>query len=120
MARCRVFVNPDGSVRVMRPNLKYWDSTECSEEEFCKRICDRDASRDVTLSGLAFYDVDDSTIPTDRSKRHAWRWADNPGVYVDEAVPDRPDPKKEKLDKIELARTLSELKDVLREIVNQV
>lgn len=117
MILCRVFVNPDGSLRIMRPNMRYWDSTECTDGNFCARVLDEDTAKDASLFGLSFYDVDISSLPTDRTKRHAWRWADNPGVYVDEAVHDPEDPRKEKLDRIAKAETIAELKEILKEMV---
>ena len=117
MALCRVFINPDGSLRIMHPNIRRWNPSECSEGEFCRKLMDASMTKDPTLAGLPYYDVDASSIPADRSKRHAWRWADNPGVYVDETVPDPPDPKKERLDRIEKAKTIDELKAILKEIV---
>jgi len=117
MRICRVFINPDGSLRVMHPNMKYWDADKCSQEEFCQNVLDTDTSKDPSLAGLQYRDVDVATLPKERSKRHAWRWADNPGVYVDETVPDPPDPRKERLDRIEKATSVDELKAVLKEMV---
>jgi len=117
MSLVRIFINPDGSLQVMRPNMRYWNPDACSRDEFCKTVMDRDMANNVSLSGLAYQDVDEASIPTDRSRRHAWRWADNPGVYVDETVPDPPDPKKERIDRIEKAKTVEELKAILKELV---
>jgi len=112
----RVFINPDGSLRIMRPNMRRWDTEVCSEEEFCVRVLDSDMHKDSSLLGLTYKDVDEKSIPLDRSRRHAWRWADNPGVFVDNTVPDPPDPKKDKLDRIEKATSIDELKAIMKEM----
>lgn len=117
MGMCRVYVNQDGSVRIMLPNMKYWNAEVCSEEEFCRQACDADMGKDPSLDDIPYYDVDDSTIPKDRSKRHAWRWSGNLGLHVDENIPDPPDPRTEKIEKIEKATTIQGLKDILKEIV---
>jgi len=117
MHMCRVFRNPDGTLRIMHPNLRYWNKDSESLEECCKRICDKDTFKDSELAELPFVDVEITSLPTDRSRRHAWRWADNPGVYVDETVPDPPHPKQDQLDRIEKARTVDEIKSILKEMV---
>lgn len=117
MKICRVFVCTDGSIRIMHPNMRRWNPWECSEGEFCRKLMDASMTKDPTLAGLPYYDVDASSIPSDRSKRHAWRWADNPGVYVDETVPDPPHPKQDQLDRIERAQTVEEIKSILKEMV---
>ena len=117
MSLVRIFINPDGSVQVMRPNMRYWNAEECSRDEFCKAVMDCDMANNSSLAVLPYRDVDEASVPTDRSRRHAWRWADNPGVYVDETVPDPPDPKKERIDRIEKAKTVEEIKAILKELV---
>jgi hypothetical protein len=74
-------------------------------------------ANDRSLSGLEYHDVDSESIPTDRSRRHKFRWADNAGVHVDETVPDPPDPRMDRLDRIEKATSIDELKAILKEIL---
>lgn len=57
MKLCRIFINPDGTVRVMYPNMKYWDASEEKEEEFCRRVCDEDMRKDASLHGLPYQDT---------------------------------------------------------------
>ena len=82
MSKVRVFENPDGSVRVLRPNL---NSITDSRDDL-----DKETLKDITLSGLPYKDVDAASLPGDRANRNKWRMRGN-SVEVDHAIPDRPD-----------------------------
>jgi hypothetical protein len=62
--------------------------------------------------GLPFVDVDEATLPTDRSKRHAWR-VRNGKVEVNPAVPAPPDPNADLRAAIASATSLADLKAAL-------
>ena len=87
MARCRVFIKPDGSLRIMKPNMANWDASQESEEDYCQRICEEDMKKDTLggLSGLPYRDINCDDLPKDTSRRSTWRWSDSRGVYVEEA-----------------------------------
>lgn len=105
MVLCRVFQNPDGSVRILRLNPRMPHVTLGDE-----------AAKDKTLEGLPFVDIDESAIPTDRSERHKWR-VQGGSVVVDKAAPERPHPKQALLNKIRAANSVNEIKALLEEII---
>ena len=84
----RVFTMPDGSVQIVHPAPQDQQVGE-SDAAFYARVMARVVQRTPALVGRPFVDVLFSTIPTDRSTRHAWR-EKNGKVEVDPAVPDRP------------------------------
>ena len=120
MARCRIFTNPDGSVRIMRPNLRRYDPKRETLSAYTQRILDQDSQKDTSVAELAFVDLDDSQLPADRSNRHKWRLKKVAGqdrVEVDLAAPDPPDPRQPLLDQINAANTVGELKAALLKVV---
>ena len=71
----RIFERPDGKVSVMRPNLRLRLEGE-SEQAFIDRIGQATIAGDPSLAGLPFTDMDESTLPQDRSSRNLWRLKD--------------------------------------------
>lgn len=111
MPLCRVFQMPDGSLRVMHPNLKLRHPGE-SEADFCARICDADRAKAPWLAtAVVAGDVDSATLPS-RSRRHAWR-VKNGKVVDDPTIPEPPDPDRELAAAIQNATTLDALKAAL-------
>jgi len=81
--RLRVFINTDGSLRIVSPNRGIGISEESA---FVHAV-----RADPTLAGLPFVDLDADKLPPDKAKRHAWRL--NPArdrIIVDPTVPDLP------------------------------
>lgn len=103
---CRVFQNPDGTVRIMRPNPKLGQVDSA--------FFDAETSKDASLKDLPFVDVEQDTIPTNSSRRRAWRIT--AGRVVDDvSVPDPPKPttQAERNTLITAATTLEQLKAAL-------
>lgn len=117
MAKCRVFTEPSGNVRVLHPNESLRNGGE-SDDDFINRIGSQAQSRDPSLAGLPFVDVDRADIlALDRSQRHKWRVNPAGRLRVEPTVPDRPHPQQARLDAIAAATTVDELKNVLTQIV---
>ena len=87
----RVFTMPDGTVQVVHPAPAGQRVGE-SEADFYARVMARAVHVNPALAGRPFVDVMFSTLPTDRTKRHAWR-EKNGHIGVDATVPDRPQSK---------------------------
>ncbi len=139
--RCRVYTNPDGSLRVLQPALKSRrvlsrvllpgeaipDGARAltaedgsvmvfwdePEDEWYARICARAIEADPTLAGLPFHDALDTDLP-DRASRHAWR-VKNGRVHVDPTIPKPETPAERRRARIAAATTLDELKAILLE-----
>src|SRR3990167_8553899 len=60
--------------------------------------------------------MDDSTLPTDRARRHAWR-VRNGQVVDDPAIPDRPAANQALRDEVQAATTLAALKAALLKVL---
>ena len=93
MVRYRVFKNPDGSVRILIPNMRRWNPMREAAEVYAQRVCDEDMQKGASLLGLPFMDVDAAELPTSRSTRHKWRMRERMGrqvVEVDLTIPDPP------------------------------
>ena len=84
----RVFTMPDGTVQVVHPAPADQQPGE-SDADFYARVMARAVQATPAFAGRPFVDVMFSTLPTDRTKRHAWR-EKNGHIVVDPAVPDRP------------------------------
>ena len=65
---CRVYIKPDGSLAVLRPNPRCQARGE-DDLDFVHRIASRDAGE---LAGLPFVDVLVDSLPP-RSTRKGWR-----------------------------------------------
>jgi hypothetical protein len=111
MPTVRVFQNPDGTVRIMRLNERRRRPGETDSQFFA-----RETAKQPELAGLSFTDVDDTTLPTSRGKRHAWRVMAG-RVQEDAAVPDKPHPRQGLLNRADAAQTLPELKAIIRELI---
>ena len=70
--KCRVFENPDGSVRIMRLNEKMRLIGE-SDDAFAARMFPVELAKDASLSGLAHSDVDDVDLPPGHTDRKNWK-----------------------------------------------
>lgn len=77
--KARVFTKPDGSVIISRA-MPGMDFTQAMQQTI---------ATNPHLQGLPFEDVDETDIPTDRTKRHAWRLQSGK-VKEDALVPDKP------------------------------
>ena len=71
----RIFEQPDGKVSVMRPNPRLRLEGE-SEQAFVNRMGKKLVGDDPTLARLVVVDMDDKTLPQDRSSRNLWRLKD--------------------------------------------
>ena len=91
----------------MRLNLRREDIT-----------LDGETAKNSSLQGLPFVDVDESTIPANRSQRHKWR-VKNGEVKIDPSVPDPPHPRQALLARAATANTVGELKQVLVDLIRQ-
>ena len=89
----RVFTMPDGTVQVVHPAPADQRVGE-SEAAFYARVMAHAVQATPALAGRPFVDVLFSTLPADRTKRHAWR-EKNGKIEVDAAVPDRPKSKEQ-------------------------
>lgn len=107
MPTVRVFRALDGTVRVMHLNERGRLSGETDTQFFA-----RETEKQPELVVLPFVDMDAAALPTDRSKRYAWRLQAG-RVVVDGAVPAPPDPAKIRRDAIVAATTLVDLKAAL-------
>lgn len=115
----RVFQNPDGSVRINRPNPRLRNDGE-TDDEFIARIGADTVMKDPSLAGLPFQDVDEADIPADRTDRHKWRLQQLGQKFVcwpDNTVPDRPHPKQPLIDRANSATTVAELKTILADLI---
>jgi hypothetical protein len=67
---CRVWVTPDGSVRVTHPAP---DARLDGEDDlaFCRRVFGLTRAADPTLADLPYVDIDPALLP-DRAGRDAW------------------------------------------------
>lgn len=115
MPKVRIFENPDGSVRVVHLNPKRRLENE-SDADFEARIFARTVEADPTLDGLPFSDIEVAALPTDRSKRYAWKRQGN-AVIVDPSVLPPPHPKQKLLDDINKATTIDGLKTLMTKMV---
>ena len=70
--KARVFENSDGSVRIMRLNEKMRLPGEL-DEAFAARMFPIEQSKDVSLSNLAFSDVDIASLPPGHVDRKDWK-----------------------------------------------
>lgn len=70
MLLCRVWKNPDGSVRVTHPAP---DARLAGEDDltFCRRVFELTRQADPTLEGLPYVDMDPAALP-DRADRDRW------------------------------------------------
>ena len=72
MPTCRVFSNPNGTVRIMYLNDRYRLPEETDDAFFS-----RETAKQSDLIGLPFADIDISEVPTDRRNRNRWRLIGN-------------------------------------------
>ena len=70
--KARVFENPDGSVRIMRLNEKMRLKDE-SDDVFAARMFPIEQTKDISLSNLAFSDVDIASLPPGHVGRKDWK-----------------------------------------------
>jgi len=80
----RIFINPDGSLRILCANPRYRQ-----ENESDSILLSRCAEKDPNLQGLDFFDADETDLPQDRSERHKWRVQTVNGqksVFIDSTV----------------------------------
>jgi anti-sigma factor ChrR (cupin superfamily) len=70
----------------------------------------------LALPTTPYVVVDETMIPTDRTRRHAWR-VQGGQVVDDLTVPDPPDPKQAWRDEIAAATTLAALKAAILKVV---
>jgi hypothetical protein len=110
---CRVFQNPDGSVRVMRLNEKHRLLAETDAQFFA-----RETAKQPELAALPFTDTDAADLPVSRAQRDKWRVTGG-RVRVDTTVPDKPHPQQALLDEIAAANTFLELKAALTKVVRR-
>lgn len=91
--KVRRFVALDGSIRFVVPNWRRKLANE-SEQQFTDRVFAEAVEKDPSLVGLAFADIDDSTLPPrsrvdaqgdEHSVRDAWRMNGGGIVIVDES-----------------------------------
>src|SRR3990167_2837983 len=68
----RVFTMPDGTVRIVHPAPADQRFGE-SDADFFARAMARTLEANPAFAGRPFVDVMASTLPSDRTKRHAWR-----------------------------------------------
>ena len=108
---CRVFQNPDSSLRVMRLNERHRSPGETDTEFFT-----RETAKQPALVVLPFVDIDVAGVPVDRSKRYAWRISAG-SLVVDTLVPTPPHPKQALLDEIASATTIVALRAALTKAV---
>ncbi len=129
--KARVFENSDGTLQVVKLNPKRQREGE-SDADFEARLFSRhveqnslliqkmiDAGKPLprpALAGLPFSDVEVNILPTDRSKRYAWRRQGN-AVVVDPTVQPPPHPRQTLLDEIEAATSIAELKASLLKVI---
>ncbi|KKL08832.1 hypothetical protein LCGC14_2571950, partial [marine sediment metagenome] len=66
--------------------------------------------RNPDLQGLPNEDVEETDFPPDRTNRHAWRLRPNKKVQMDLSVPKPPHPQQGKIDDIENATNIGQLK----------
>ena len=88
MGKVRILHNTDGTVTVVYPAPK-------------SKLTEIQALDKATPKGVEYDDVDVSEIPSDRSKRYAWKSSKGNGISVDETIED---PEKEKKDKNKSAK----------------
>ena len=108
----RVWVRPeDGFVYISTHGSKHGEE--------CYNSCMRILGEKMGWAHWIYYDVSDNDVlriaKQYRSKRHAWRFSNTSNVHVDETVPDPPDPREEVVRKIDQAKTLEEVKIILKE-----
>jgi len=104
-AEVRVFQNLDGSVRILRLNPRLSGATLATE-----------TAKDSSLAALPFVDVNDATLPIDRTKRDKWRLLGQK-VIIDPTVPDKLHPKQALIDRANSATTVDQLKAVLADSI---
>ena len=114
--KVRCFQTLDGNIKVVHPNYVLKQDNE-TDETFLARIGAHAAANDPSLGGLPFVDIERSMIlALDRSQRHKWRIVGNQ-VRVDPTVPDRPHPQQARLDAINAATTVDQLKAELAKFI---
>lgn len=115
MAICRVFQNPDGSLRFLRLNERRRLPGE-SDADFAVRLGNAAIAGDSTLQGLFFIDADPATFPPDLSQRHKWRIQAGQ-VRLDPTVPDRPNPRQGLINRVRAAGTLDQVKVAIEDLI---
>ena len=118
MAICRVFQNSDGSVRITRINLRarLEGIPRLSERNFL----DQETTKDPSLAGLPFQDINEADIPANRVNRDKWRLQQVGNKFVcrvDNTVPDKPHPKQAMIDRANAATGVAELKAILADLL---
>ena len=115
MSHCRVVQKPDGSVTIIRPGLH---SRRPDEDELA--WLDRVFTAHMESRGWIgrpFVDMDVSKLPPDRKNRNKWRLNTRNLLFVDQSIPDTPHRRQGLVDRIEKAKSVDELKQLLKEIV---
>lgn len=87
----RVFSNPNGSIRIIKPNPRSKKPDE-TEAEFLERCAAKTLANDPSLRGLPSVDMEDTDLPTDRTSRNKWSVKVRAGkavIEVDPLIPDR-------------------------------
>ena len=109
MALCRVFQNPDGTVRVMRLNPRRPEFT-----------LDSETARNPAMADLPFEDIDDADMPNARADRDKWRiktLGNKKILAVDNSVPDKPHQKQVLLDRAASANSVTELRQIVVDLI---
>lgn len=109
----RIWYEPDGHVRI---TSFAHGIPEVDALAACKHlIVDGHISPDATFDDVETEEELKALLPPDRSARHKWRKAPGcRGCIVDNTVPDKPNPKQAMLDAIDSAKSLDDLKAVLK------
>jgi hypothetical protein len=69
---CRVYKREDGTLAIYHPNPRLRRDGE-EETAFVERLASVAATKNSSLDGLAFVDLDTEDLPPDRADRDAWR-----------------------------------------------
>lgn len=93
------YTRPDGGVSVVHPCISAGDPPEMTEEEALARAL----AKDVPANAQNVTVIEPTALPSDRSKRYAWRILAGV-IVVDPTVPE-PEP-------VRKARRIQELKDI--------
>lgn len=114
--KCRCIQNPDGSIRIIRPEGPRLPG-ETDEQYFLRKI-EATLRKNPSMQGLPFVDILNTDMPpkTERAKRYAWRVQGN-RVVVDPTILSPPHPKQALLTEISQATTVDSLKAILTKIV---